>query len=59
MVSGSGTAQEGFSGGLRVKHTTPTLLRPESLVNQGFSVLFVLPGNSHLTLYVTPGVRLL
>ena len=36
MVSGSGTAQEGFSGGLRVKHTTPTLLRPESLVNQGF-----------------------
>ena len=33
---GSGTAQEGFSGGLRVKHTTPTLLRPESLVNQGF-----------------------
>ena len=47
----------GILVGVRFSH--PLLLETlESLVNQGFPVFFVLPGNSHLTLYVTPEVRL-
>ena len=38
-VFGPGAAQEGFSGSMGVKIPPPSLLRPESRINQGFFAL--------------------